>query len=86
MGGRSIIFPEERRQAPLNSLRRGKEINEPSEEETAWIRGRRLEETWAWNDGSMWADIANLFGGSLDFESFSVLLIILTRISEIDLV
>ena len=30
--------------------------------------GRRLEETWAWNDGSLWADIANLFGGSLDFE------------------
>ena len=42
-------MPDERRQASLNSLRRGKEINEASEEETAWIRGRRLEETWAWN-------------------------------------
>ena len=32
----------------------------------AWIGGRRLEQTW--NDGSLWADIANLFGGSLNFE------------------
>ena len=73
-GGRlpSILWEEER-----------KEINEAPEEETAWIRGRRLEQTW--NDGSLWADIANLFGGSLNFEWFSILFTVLLIISEINL-
>ena len=41
------------------------EVNEASEQETAWIGGRRLEireESWAWSDGSSWSDIANWYG------------------------